>query len=160
MTLTEEGIAISESLACLVDAENGECFSNALYGLYASTLEGLCYVEGVASNGVLLCHHGWLVTPEGLIVDPTPCYYERSEHLGPAEYYPAEKWGVAAIRDIFDATEETMLPLLGWHGREFKHPGYRKAYRDAAHDTFPDKFAEAYLSQLNKEYPDEATTNQ
>lgn len=154
MNLTPEGIELSVEVALLVGAENGECFSNALYGLHALDYkQGIVYVEGVTSNDVLLCHHGWLELPNGMIIDPTPCYHKRNKLLGPADYFPAERWSVGAIGILFE-DEDLQLPLIGWEGREFENAGYRTAYRRAARATFTDQVADMYLSQLNKRYPE------
>ena len=155
MTLTEKGIKVSEELAGIIGAENGECFYNALQGLMTADMGEAYYVEGVASNEVLLCHHGWLELPGGLIVDPTPCYYERDKRLSPAAYYPAKRWLLHEVVDIMENDDDLLLPLLGWDGREFKSREYRDAYRAAAYDTFPGRFADTYLSTLNKAYPNE-----
>jgi hypothetical protein len=94
----------------------GCCFSNALM-LSLTTDDGLVYVEGLAGAAAddvepaVWVHHGWCVSPDGRVVDPT----WRPSEPGVVRYYGV----VLGLEDLRRAgravTEESgLVPFV--HG--------------------------------------------
>lgn len=144
--LTKEGAYVSRELGEIVMARNGECFNNAISVLPFAP-DGSVYVEGVALCAFLLVHHGWLVTPDGMIIDPTPSYYDPGRILGPAKYFEAVRFSFEEVLE-FAAQDNALLPVLGWDGRELENKRYRAAYIAAMRESgYPHESIEPYIEE-------------
>lgn len=81
-----------------------QCFKNATE--LSLSRPDLTYVEGIGLH-IIPCHHAWCVDAEGLVVDPTWRYPEKSEYMGvpiPAKTLCEELmrnmvYGVFALKD-------------------------------------------------------------
>lgn len=56
-------------LASLIGSQPKECFKNSAVALFASSEEGMVYVEGIAAilEGMLFIEHGWLQVGDRII---------------------------------------------------------------------------------------------
>lgn len=97
-------VRLSRSLAKLTDAENGDCFRNAVRAmghLGNGPGEIAYYVEGFAATW-MVAEHGWLevwsVRPHKLLyrVDCTPCYCAPRD-IPVRGYFPVAKYSVSDV---------------------------------------------------------------
>ncbi len=144
---------LSRELCEKVNGQDKQCFYNA-WSAMAFAPEGSYYVEGYGS-GILAAMHGWIETPEGTIIDPTPCFHE-AERPWETTYFPAKRWTLAEMSA--DTVEVGQLPFHSDEfGQSFKLVGYRDAFRRATRHTYGPEAGELVLRNLNKHYPDDCT---
>lgn len=133
-------IGLSRKLAALVDAENGQCWVNSVYGLVRARRllgEDAVYVEGWAT-GYLPVAHGWIEIPGVAIVDPTPAWHD--ERKLERTYFPAARYTEDDIAAMYRADEfgeegdqELVLPLTpGGHSDNLTEERWRRAYLEAS----------------------------
>jgi hypothetical protein len=156
VTATEYGpeavdFELSRELCEKVRGKNKECFYNA-WSAMPFAPEGSYYVEGYGS-GIIASIHGWIETPDGTIIDPTPCFHDK-ESIGETTYFPAMRWTLAEM--CADTVEIGELPFNSDEfGQSFKLVGYREAFRRATYHTYGPEAGEMALRNLNKHFPDD-----
>jgi len=126
---------LSALVALLVEARPLCCWRNAALAVFQlpEFFEGGHYVEGwmvfVGEQSLRLIEHGWAVTHDHRIVDPSIILLE--EEASSIEYFS----GAAYTRDQLQySLAGAILPLIcdaGYGNDGMGHPGYKAAYERA-----------------------------
>jgi hypothetical protein len=158
VTATEYGpeavdLELSRELCEKVRGQDKACFYNAWSALPFAP-EGSYYVEGYGS-GILASMHGWIETPEGTIIDPTPCFHDKNEKREwKTTYFPAKRWTLVEL--CADTVEIGELPFNSDEfGQSFKLVEYREAFRRATYHSYGPEGGAMMLQNLNKHFPDD-----
>ena len=119
-----------------VGRQNKDCFRNA----FRVCKSGWKYVEGYAvGESPLVCLHGWCISRDGFIVDPTPVWAKMEE----VRYFPAAEHDFGP--DFLAATaKKGMLPL---EGDLALPPHFQQAYLDATRAAMGDGAAD-YIAEM------------
>lgn len=99
---TQVDLERSRKLAKFVRAANGYCYVNSLRALPIEL--GAVYEEGWVVTGhgsLLVLEHGWIRRPDGVVIDPTPCYCAPG--VPSHTYFPAFRWTHAEFTKLFRA---------------------------------------------------------
>lgn len=126
---------LSVMVAILVEARPLCCWRNAALAVLSlpELFEGGQYVEGwlvlAGRQQIRIVEHGWSVTRDHRIVDPSIVLLEEDAHA--MEYFS----GAVYTRDhLQQAIAGTILPLIcsaGYGNDGMGHPGYNDAYERA-----------------------------
>jgi hypothetical protein len=146
-------LELSRELCEFVGGKDKQCFHNAWSALPFAP-RGSYYVEGYGA-GIIASMHGWIETPEGTIIDPTPCFHVPNEDRAwQTTYFPAKRW---TAKEMDAATVE--IGELPFHSDEFGHSfelvGYREAFRRATYHTYGAEMGEMVLQNLNRHFPED-----
>lgn len=149
--------ALSREIGFDIQAENGMCWNNAIEAML--TNPDLVYVEGWATaHGFLVCEHGWCVTKDGTVVDPTPAWNEASfPNQYERQYFPIQSITYDRLAEMMECEGEITPPFYrdGKPFTDFSQPEVRKAYRKACRQCYGEEMATMFLGQLNQAYPDD-----